>query len=161
MLAMLMRTPATPLLLLALTLLSALAVQATTVKPPKVPAKITIEVDPESVAPGGEASVKLTLDPITGVKINRYPKIKLQVPESEGLVGAAQVAIGNEKPPPAGQKNNYWETVEPVTLTLAVDESASSGEHEIEAKLTYFFCMPASGFCAPKRVPVTIPISVE
>jgi hypothetical protein len=134
---------------------------AAPVKPPKNPAKIAIAVAPEAVAAGGQAEVTLSIAPIEGVKVNRYPQIKLKVAAVEGLVAEAEVKIGDTKPPPAGKKSNYWEKVDPVKLTLAVDEAATSGDHEIDAKLTYFFCLPASGFCAPARVPVKIPVSVE
>jgi hypothetical protein len=155
-----LRTPKLPLLLVLAAVVTPSAV-AGPVKPPEKPAEIRIEVAPESLSPGGEAEVTLTLDPIEGVKINRYPKIKFQVPGQEGLVGAAEIAIGNDEPPPPGQKSNYWDSVAPVKLTLNFDEAATAGDHEIQAKLTYFFCMPASGFCAPKRVPLKIPVAVE
>ena len=32
---------------------------------------------------------------------------------------------------------------------------------EIEAKLTYYYCVVESGFCAPKRVPVNIPLKIR
>jgi hypothetical protein len=132
-------------------------------KPPAVPAKVTVSVAPEAVAPGGESTVTLVLKPIDGVKLNRYPKIKLQVPATEGLVGDTEVAIGNNKAPELGAdpKANYFDPVDPLEVTLKVDAGASSGDHQIEAKLTYFYCMPASGFCAPKRTTVQIPLSVQ
>ena len=58
---------------------------AAPLKPPEKPAKITVSVAPESVAPGAQAVVTLTIDPISGVKINRYPQIKLTVPDQQGL----------------------------------------------------------------------------
>ena len=38
--------------------------------------------------------VTLRLAPKSGIRINRYPKIKLTVPEASGLVGEAEAAIG-------------------------------------------------------------------
>ena len=72
---------------------------AAPLKPPANPAKITISVTPQSVAPGGQAEITLTIDPISGVKINRYPQIKLKVPDQEGLVGEAETAIGSKMLP--------------------------------------------------------------
>ena len=136
-------------------------VAAGAVKPPKNPARIDLEVSPASVPAGGKADVTLTIAPIDGVKIARYPQIRLQVPESLGLVGAAEVRIGSRTPPPPDRLNdNYWKQVDPVTLTLAVDASATSGAHEIEAKLTYYFCV-SGNYCAPARVPLTIPLAVD
>ncbi len=130
-------------------------------KPPENPAKITVSVAPESVAPGGQAEVTLTIEPISGIKINRYPQIKLQVPDQQGVVGEAEVAIGSKTPLPLDdQGSNFWKKVDPVNLTLTVDADATSGEHEVEAKLTYYYCL-SDNFCAPKRVPLTIALDVE
>ena len=129
---------------------------------PAKPAKIEISVSPESIAPGGQAEVTVKLTPSSGVKINRYPKIKLSVPAQQGLVAEAEASVGNDSPPPIGDTDsNYFEVVEPVTLTLDLDDSISSGSHEIEGKLTYFYCVTKSGFCAPSKAPVKIAVSVR
>ena len=148
--------------LLALVALLAVLPAVASPKPPENPADIAISVSPEAAVPGGDAQVTLRLTPIDGVKINRYPKIKLQVPASEGLVEESEVAVGNDAPPPPDQsKSNYFDEVEPLNLPLKLAPGAAAGEHEVEGKLTYFFCVPASGFCAPKRVGVKIPFSVR
>jgi hypothetical protein len=139
----------------------ALTSVAAAVKPPENPATITVDVTPQLVTPGGEAEVTLQLAPIDGVKINRYPKIKLRIPTQEGLVAQTEAAIGSSTPPPPDKKTNYWNGVDPLVVDLTLDEAATSGNHEIEAKLTYYYCVPASGFCAPKRVPIKIPINIE
>ena len=119
-------------------------------------------MDPVVVAPGGETTVSLQLSPIDGVKINRYPRIRLKVPQEDGLVAAAEGSVGNDKAPPPGQMDkNYFKKVDPVEVTLSIDEDASKGTHEISAKLTYFYCVTASGFCAPKTVPLEITLRVE
>lgn len=131
-------------------------------KPPEVPAEIVISVSPETVAPGEKVRVSLRLEPIKGVKINRYPMIKLQVPAREGLVDEAEVTLGNSTPPPPEKMNtNYFEKVDPLELTLPVAAAAARGTFELEGKLTYYYCMPASGFCAPKRAAVKIPVVVR
>jgi hypothetical protein len=130
-------------------------------KPPKNPADITIDVAPEAVAAGGEAEVTVTIVAKPGIKIARYPQIKLDVKAQEGLVAEATARIGDKKPPPPDKlSTNYWGEVDPVQLTLTVDENAASGHHDVEGKLTYYFCV-SGDFCAPARVPVKIPVSVD
>ena len=134
---------------------------AAPLKPPQNPAKITVSVSPKSVAPGAQAEITLTIDPISGIKINRYPQIKLKVPGQQGLVGEAETAIGSKTPLPLDdQGSNFWKKVEPLNLTLTVDAAATSGKHEVEAKLTYYYCM-SGDFCAPKRLPLSIVLDVE
>jgi len=141
---------------------SAAALAAPDAPQPANPAKIAISVSPEAVAPGGRAEVTVRLTPSAGVKINRYPKIKLAVPAQKGLVAEAETEVGNESPPPLDDpESNYYDVVDPVTLTLDLDDSISSGSHEIEGKLTYFYCVKKSGFCAPKRTAVKIAVNVR
>jgi len=131
-------------------------------KPPKEPAKIKISVSPDAVSRGGQTEVTLVLHPVEGVKINRYPQIKLEVPEQAGLVAQAEVAVGNAAPPAPDQKeSNYYDTVDPVRLNLQLDASAPTGRHAVSGRLTYYYCVAASGFCAPKRVPVEIPVEIR
>jgi len=130
--------------------------------PPAVPASFKVEVAPGSVLPGGEASVALSLSAADGVKINRYPRIRLTVPAIEGVVAAAEGSVGNDKAPPPGKMDsNYFKKVDPVELTLSIAPDAPVGNHDIPAKLTYFYCVAASGFCAPKTVPVEISVRIE
>jgi hypothetical protein len=131
-------------------------------KPPAVPAHFELEVDPVVVAPGSETTVSLLLSPVDGVKINRYPRVRLKIPQADGLVVAAEGSVGNDKAPPPGQMEaNYFKKVDPVEVKLSIDDDAPKGMHEISANLTYFYCVAASGFCAPKTVPVEIVLRVE
>ena len=115
---------------------------------------------PTTLPYGADSSVRL--EPKDGVKINRYPKIKLTVPEQAGLTGESVVEIGNDTPPPPGKmESNYYKTVDPVELRLTLDDKAPSGRHELEGKLTYFYCVVKSGFCAPKRLALKIPVTVQ
>jgi hypothetical protein len=131
-------------------------------QPPEIPAHVSITVSPEAVAPGGAAQVTLRLAPIEGVKINRYPQVKLQVPAADGLVAEAEGRLGDSKAPAPGTKaSNYFAEMEPLKLGLALDPGAARGTHEIDGKLVYYYCMPASGFCAPHRTQVKIPVVVR
>ena len=130
--------------------------------PPAEPAKLQLELDPVEVFAGGETELTLLLTPIEGVKINRYPKIKLELAALDGVVAASKAMVGNDKaPPPGDSESNYFKTVDPVKLPITIDPNAKSGTHELEAKLTYFYCVSASGFCAPKSVPVSFAVKVR
>lgn len=130
-------------------------------RPPDVPAKITLEVSPEAVGPGDQARVRVQLEPIQGIKINRYPRIQIKVAEVEGLVGASESSVGSTKPfPPGETSKSYFKTVDLLELSLTLDEAAPAGKHEIGGKLVYYYCMGES-FCAPKRVALKIPVTVR
>jgi hypothetical protein len=115
------------------------------------------------VGAGSDALVTVKLDPKPGIKLNKYPKIKLQIPAAPGLVGAAEQSLGNPAPPPPDQLDaNYFHgAIDPLTLTLHLDAQAVKGPHEIRAKLSYFYCVAASGYCAPAKTELTIPVTVR
>ena len=134
--------------------------------PPSVPAepvKVSIAVAPTPAVPGQDAAVTVTLQPSPGIKLNKYPKIKLVVAAAPGVVAAAEGAIGASRPPASDQlESNYYKgTVDPLVVNLPVDPAASSGKHDVPGRLSYFYCVAASGYCAPAKVDVSIPITVR
>jgi hypothetical protein len=125
-------------------------------------ASLKILVEPNPVVAGTEAKVTAQLVPNAGIKINKYPKIKLAVAEQAGLVAAAEGSVGAAAPPPPEDlESNYFKTIDPVSVPLKLDPKAAKGKHEIPARLTYFYCVAASGYCAPARVNVKIPVEVR
>ena len=77
-------------------------------------------------------------------------------------MGAAEGVLGTNEAPPADKMDtNYFKTIDPVTLTLPVAGDAPAGKHEIPAKLIYYYCVAASGYCAPARVQLKIPVTVR
>jgi hypothetical protein len=152
--------------LLALTLsgsLVFLSVPAAGVeKPPGDPAKLVVTVTPSPAPAGSAVEVVVRVEPNPGIKVNRYPKMRLQVPASAGLVLAAEAAVGaSEMPPLERAEANYYKTVDPVAVKMSLDPKAPRGAHEVPAKFTYFYCVAASGYCAPERVSITIPLAVR
>ena len=99
------------------------------------PVVVHVEVVPDTLRAGDEALVTVRLEPVKGIKINRYPKIKLTVPEVEGLVLAA---IGDkadareafEKADFSGIEFDvsYWPTVSVRYLFKTLWAELSGGE---------------------------------
>src|SRR5262245_3183145 len=127
------------------------------------PVKVAVTVSPSAVAAGTEAKATLQLTPNPGIKLNKYPKIKIRIPESAGLVGAAEASIGNPGPPPADNldANYYHGAVDPLSVTFRLDPAAGKGRHDVAGELRYFYCVAASGYCAPAKVAVTIPVTIR
>ncbi|HET9299048.1 MAG TPA: hypothetical protein VFO11_03825, partial [Candidatus Polarisedimenticolaceae bacterium] len=121
-----------------------------------------VTVNPPAAAPGQQVEVSVRVEPNPGIKVNRYPKMKLQVPAAAGLVGEAEVSVGASEMPPLEQaEQNYYKTVDPVTVKVSVDPKAPKGTHKVQAKFTYYYCVAASGYCAPERASLTIPLQVR
>ncbi len=131
-------------------------------RPPDKPAKIEVRVAPDGVSPGGTVEVAVRLTPGSGIKINRYPKISLAVEGLDGVAGPAEAKVGNDAPPPPDDlTSNYFHVVDPVVLHLAIAPGARPGAYAVPAKLKYFYCVAASGFCAPKKETISIPVTVR
>lgn len=130
--------------------------------PPAEPVKIDVAVGQEPIEPGSTAQVTVRVLPASGIKVNRYPKIQVTVREVDGLVGASAASLGNPKPPPVDNpESNYFKEPEPVQLELHVSADAPSGTQDVDAEVKYFYCVAASGYCAPGRSQFKIPVSVR
>ncbi len=133
--------------------------------PPDTPADVTVEVASPEAAPGATVGVTVQLAARPGIQINRYPKISVKVAAVDGLVGEAAGAVGNDKAPtPAEMEsgaNYYGASVDPLVFDLTLDAGAASGAHVIPAQLKYFYCVKKSGFCAPKKTAIEIPVTIR
>jgi hypothetical protein len=126
------------------------------------PATLVVSVTPQNPQPGEPVEITLKVVPTSGVKINRYPKIRFNVEQLDGVIDGGEVTHGNDAPPPPDKMDtNYYKTAEPLTLTLSVDASATPGLHEFEGQVRYFYCVAKSGFCAPKKDRVKIALNVR
>ena len=150
-------------LLSACLAISACAAASTPPKPPENPVEIAVAVEPTAAAPGERVSVSVSLTPVKGIKLNKYPKITLAVPESAGLSAGASTEVGNDAPPPPDQPldGNYFKAAAPLSVDLELDPAIAPGSHSFDGKLRYFYCVVESGFCAPKNVTLQIPVKVE
>ena len=146
--------------MITLLLMAAMTAPAPT---PDAPVKISVAVAPSPAVPGQDAAVTVTLQPGPGIKVNKYPKIKLQVAAAAGVVGAAEGSIGESRPPASDQlESNYYKGgVDPLVVQLPVDAAATSGKHDVTGRVSYFYCVAASGYCAPAKVDVSIPLTVR
>lgn len=132
------------------------------IEPPANPVTIGVSVTPKEVTPGGEAIVTIRLDPVAGVKINRYPRVRVRIAPQPGLAELAEGSAGDTTPPPMEQlADNYFETFEPLQIPIKLSADLPRGAQELDGKMVYFYCMPASGFCAPAKVGFKIPVNVN
>lgn len=126
------------------------------------PVRLRVSVSPESVAPGGELVATFELTPSAGIKLTRYPKIRIEIPAQEGLAAPASKALGSDGPPPPdGLASNYFDKLDPIRLGLKLDPAAGGGRREFTARVSYAYCVTASGYCAPVKTEVRIPVTVR
>ncbi len=130
---------------------------------PKERVKLHVQAEPEVAAPGEEIAVSIRLKPLAGIKLNRYPKIRVQTEPVPGVAAASETTLGNAAPPPpeAMETNYFGPEPEPLRLQLRLEANARPGRYEIPARVRYFYCVTASGFCAPAEESFSIPVTVR
>jgi hypothetical protein len=108
------------------------------------------------VKAGRKANLNVSFVLMDGYKINREPRITLNVSPVTGVkLDAAAIEAS-----PVDKKATDEYYVDLPTLKLGVT-AAKAGKYEIPGKLTYFFCSKSDGFCAKQVVDVKIPLQVE
>jgi len=120
---------------------------------PEMKLKVTQEPDPLRL--GGEGLVRVLVEPPEGITLNRYPGIKLAIEKSTGLTpGASGAFVGTTTP--IDDPNEFaFKKIEPLELKVT---PTRSGTGEIEGTLTFTYCVKASGFCAPAKQKVKLPV---
>lgn len=138
---------------LALLLLAQLVAPKVTIPTQIMSAKFTTAAP---VKAGKKADVTVTFNVINGFKINRDPKVSLEIKPVTGVKLEKTKIEASPVDPKA--IDEYF-----VTLpTLKVAATASkAGKYELPGKLTYFYCSKADGFCSKQTVDVKIPLHVE
>jgi hypothetical protein len=105
---------------------------------------------------GRKANVTVAFDLRNGYKINREPRITLNLSPVAGV----KVDSTDIEASPVDKKATDEYYVDLPTLRVGVTAS-KAGKYEIPGKLTYFFCSKADGFCSKQTVDVKIPLRVE
>jgi hypothetical protein len=109
-----------------------------------------------AVKAGRKAEVTVSFAVINGFKINRDPKISLDVKPVTGV--KLEKASIEASPIDPKAKDEYFVTLPTLKVGLT---AAKAGKYELPGKLTYFFCSKADGFCSKQSVDVKIPLLVE
>jgi hypothetical protein len=105
---------------------------------------------------GKKADVAVSFVVDSRYKINRDPRISIAVTPVAGVTVDKKPIEASSVDPKA--KDEYF--VDLPTIKVPVT-AAKAGKFELPAKLTYFFCSKADGFCSKQSVDVKIPITAE
>lgn len=118
-----------------------------------------MSIDTKTVATakaGRKSDVPVTFNLLKGYVINRNPPISLKIAETPGLQFETMNFVTSGEDPKS--KDEYY--VDLPTIKVSVT-AAKAGKYEVPAKLTYFFCSKADGFCARQVFDVKIPVQVQ
>jgi hypothetical protein len=102
----------------------------------------------------GEMTVSFTV--VKGYAIDRTLPLTLKLTPISGVSLATTDLAASGKDPKA--KDQYYVDLPTINMGLT---PARAGKYEIPAKLKYFFCNKADGFCSYQILDVKIPVNVN
>ena len=105
---------------------------------------------------GKKGEVTMSFNLLKGYVINRTPPMTLKLTAVPGIALAKMEFTTPSTDPKS--KDEYY--VDMPTIKVPVT-AAKAGKYEIPAKLTYFFCSKADGFCSRQILDVKIPVAAE
>ena len=105
---------------------------------------------------GVKSNISVGFEVKSGFVINRTPPITLRLTDTPGVTLGAMSFTSSPDDPKS--KDEYYVDLPKITVPVT---AAKAGRYEIPAKLTYFFCSKADGFCSRQVFDVKIPLQVQ
>ncbi len=140
------------------TLLPAPALAGPGSKPKSPELKVTVTQDPSPGKAGQPVTVKVAVEPPTGIKLNQYPGITLKVTGTDGLTLASPEAFVGTKKPIADPAQFGFKHIDPLELKAT---GGKAGTRTMDGTLTFFYCVIESGYCAPGEMKLRIPVTLK
>jgi hypothetical protein len=128
---------------------------------PDVDLKIDIALAPGAVKAGSKSEAVVTLTPPSGIHVNQYPPIRLTLESAPPVIFEPDsYKLGLDAMPDNPEKNPF-KTIDPIKVRFRVAPHASDAKIAVKGKLKFFYCVAASGYCAPgtKDVTFTVPVA--
>ncbi|MBP7149758.1 MAG: hypothetical protein KBD01_19705 [Acidobacteria bacterium] len=126
-------------------------------KAPRVEVKLELSQAPDPIPVGREATVKIAVTPPRGIALNQYPGITLKLDRSDALRTASNEAFVGTHEPIEDPDKFAFRRIDPLVLKVTPTRAGA----ELSGMLTFFYCVKASGFCAPGKQEVRLPLRVR
>jgi len=95
------------------------------------------------------------------VAVNEKPGPRLALDPAQTLLVDKQAPQGKVPPaPPDPKDGKYLDLSLPVVFPVALANEATTGEHAVKAKVTYFYCSKRDGWCRKGTTELEIPVKV-
>ena len=110
----------------------------------------------KAILAGETGEVEVSFHVKKGYLINRIPPIQLKLEVVEGISLKDTTLLSSSED--LQSSDEYY--VELPKFDVVV-EAPKRGTYEIPAKLVYFFCSKADGFCSRQVVETRVPVTIE
>jgi len=128
---------------------------------PPVDVKVQVDLAPGPVKAGSKSEAVVTLTPPSGIHINQYPPIRLTLENAPPVIFEPEsYKVGLDAMPDDPEKNPF-KTVDPIKVHFRVTPHSADAKVPVKGKVKFFYCVKASGYCAPgtKDVVFTVPVA--
>jgi hypothetical protein len=126
---------------------------------------ISVKVEKDSLKAGSEGRLLFSLKPKTGFHVNVEPPISIELTGNKGFSLLTKKFTPDSTVKPLTSKDGYkiFNPSAPVKFAFKIAKSAKPGTHIVQAKLTYYYCSDAEGWCSfttesfPVKITVVAP----
>jgi hypothetical protein len=124
--------------------------------------QISVKVEKDSLKAGAQGRLLFSLKPKTGFHVNVEPPILLDLADNKNFTVLTKKFAPDRTVKQLTTKDGYkiFNASSPVAFDFKIAKSAKPGKHVLQAKLTYYYCSDAEGWCSftTETFPVTITI---
>ncbi len=114
--------------------------------------KITARAAPDTVRVGKETRLLFQMQPQEGLHLNVEPAITLELIDAKNFALVAKKFTPDSTSKTLTTKDGYKifdpRHAQPVSFAVKVEKGAKPGRYPLRAKLTYYYCSDAEGWCS-------------
>ncbi len=112
--------------------------------------QISVKVEKDSLKAGAQGRLLFSLKPKTGFHVNVEPPISLDLADNKNFSLLTQKFTPDSTIKPLTTKDGYkiFNPSSPVFFDFKIAKSAKPGKYSVQAKLTYYYCSDAEGWCS-------------
>jgi hypothetical protein len=113
--------------------------------------KISAKAVKDTVRVGKEARLLFEMKPNAGLHLNVVPAITLELLDAKNFTLLAKKFTPDSTTKTLTTKDGYEifdpRHAQPVSFAIKVEKSVKPGRYPLKAKLTYYYCSDAEGWC--------------
>jgi hypothetical protein len=113
--------------------------------------KITATAAKDTVRAGKQTRLFFRMQPREGIHVNVVPAISLELIDAKNFTLPAKKFTPDSTNKTLTTKDGYEifdpRHVQPVSFAVKIEKGAKPGRYPLKAKLTYYYCSDAEGWC--------------
>ncbi len=111
---------------------------------------ISVKVDQDKLKAGEQGKLLFTMKPNAGFHVNLEPPISLELSDGKNFTLLHKQFVPDSTIKPITTKDGYkiFNPEAPVVFAFKAAKSLKPGKYPVQARLTYYYCSDAEGWCS-------------